>query len=266
MIIKDGIEIKLSPLHKISNYLIEGLSGLGLIAIFLGVWQIGSEFSGSFILPAPLDVLKRSFELITSSNSQIPITIYRTAISIVLAFIIGWVLGVIAGSFKTLAKIFKPLMDIFLAMPPIIWIVLALFWFELGDMSVIFTVFIAIFPLSFANSMLSVITLDNRLNEVCIAYRLNLIKRLKAYYIPHILPYLLNSLNIITAMGVKIAIMAELLGASDGVGAKIADARAYLDTTEVLAYVVIMIGIILLFNFLVIKPINIIFLPWIKES
>ena len=59
-------------------------------------------------------------------------------------------------------------------------------------------------------------------------------------------------------------IMAELLGASDGVGAKIADARSYLDTTEVLAYVVVMVGIILLFDLLVIKHLRIIFLPWQK--
>ncbi|ARR00008.1 MULTISPECIES: ABC transporter permease [Campylobacter] len=266
MITQDGNAIRLNAFHKISNYLIEGLSGLGIIALFLGVWHIGSKISGEFILPAPLNVLQRSLEIIASSDNQILLTIYRTTISIVFAFIIGWILGVIAGSFKTLARLFKPLMDIFLAIPPIIWIVISLFWFGIGSVSVIFSVFIAIFPLSFANSMLSVITLDDRLDEVCIAYKLNLFKRLKAYYLPHILPYLLNSLNIITAMGIKIMIMAELLGASDGVGAKIADARTYLDTTEVLAYVTIMIGFILLFNFLFIKPIKIIFLPWLKES
>lgn len=154
-------------------------------------------------------------------------------------------------------------MDICLGIPPIVWIVLALFWFGIGNISVIFSVFIAIFPLSFANAMLSVITLDKRLDEVCIVYRLSLYKRLKYFYIPHILPHLLNALSLVNAMGIKIMIMAELLGASDGVGAKIADARSYLDTTEVLAYVVIMVGIILLFDFLVIKPLKIIFLPWL---
>ena len=61
-------------------------------------------------------------------------------------------------------------------------------------------------------------------------------------------------------------IMSELLGAASGVGTKIADARSYLDTTEVLAYVVIMVGIVLFFDFLVIKPIRLVFLPWIKEN
>ena len=39
--------------------------------------------------------------------------------------------------------------------------------------------------------------------------------------------------------GVKVVIMAELLGANEGVGAQIADARAMLDTSTVMAYVLL---------------------------
>lgn len=229
---------------------------------FFGVWEIGAQLVGNFILPAPLNVLAHSFMLLSHKDSAIGIAIphiYSGYFSIY-SRCITWILS---GSFKTLSKLFKPLMGICLGIPPIVWIVLALFWFGIGNISVIFSVFIAIFPLSFANAMLSVITLDKRLDEVCIVYRLSLYKRLKYFYIPHILPHLLNALSLVNAMGIKIMIMAELLGASDGVGAKIADARSYLDTTEILAYVVIMVGIILLFDFLVIKPLKIIFLPWL---
>lgn len=264
MIVCDGVELRLNPIHKISNYFISGLNGLGVICIFFGIWEIGSYYVGNFILPSPIAVLKKCVYLFQDPNSEISITLYRSFVTIVLAFGIGTLCGILAGSFKTLARILKPLMDIFLGIPPIVWIVLALFWFGIGNVSVIFSVLVAIFPLSFANAMMSVLTLDKRLDEVCIAYSLNLFKRLKYYYLPHILPHLLASLNIITATGIKIMIMAELLGASSGVGAKIADARSYLETEEVLAYVVIMVGIILLFDFFVIKPIRLVFLPWLK--
>ena len=266
MITKNGAILRLNPLHKISNYLIEGLSGLGIIALIFGIWQVGSNLMGSFILPAPMDVLARSYELFVSSDSQISTTLWRVAVATTLAFIAGSTIGMLAGSFKTLAKLCRPLMDILLGIAPIIWIVLALFWFGLGDVSVVFSVFIAIFPLSFASAMLSIITLDSRLKEVCFVYRLGVLKRLKAFILPHILPHLLNSLSIVFAMGVKIMIMAELLGSSNGVGAMIANARAYLDTTQVLAYVVIMVGVILLFNFLIITPLRIIFLPWLDNE
>jgi hypothetical protein len=63
-------------------------------------------------------------------------------------------------------------------------------------------------------------------------------------------------------MGVKIVIMGELLGANDGMGAKIASARVMLDTTEVMAYVVLTIAIIMLFEYLVIEPLKITLMPW----
>ena len=50
-------------------------------------------------------------------------------------------------------------------------------------------------------------------------------------------------------MGVKVVIMAELLGANEGVGAKIADARAMLDTSTVMAYVLLVIVFVSLFEY-----------------
>ena len=64
------------------------------------------------------------------------------------------------------------------------------------------------------------------------------------------------------AMGVKVVIMAELLGASEGVGARIEDARAMLETSTVMAYVVLVIVFVSLFEYLITKPLEILFMPW----
>lgn len=63
-------------------------------------------------------------------------------------------------------------------------------------------------------------------------------------------------------MGVKVVIMAELLGANEGVGAQIADARAMLDTSTVMAYVLLVIVFVSLFEYLITKPLEILFMPW----
>ena len=63
-------------------------------------------------------------------------------------------------------------------------------------------------------------------------------------------------------MGVKVVIMAELLGANEGVGAKIADSRAMLDTSTVMAYVLLVIVFVSLFEYLITKPLEILFMPW----
>jgi len=46
------------------------------------------------------------------------------------------------------------------------------------------------------------------------------------------------------------------------VGAQIADARAMLDTSTVMAYVLLVIVFVSLFEYLITKPLEILFMPW----
>ena len=149
-----------------------------------------------------------------------------------------------------------------LSMPPIIWIVLAIFWFGFGNSSTIFTIIITVLPLTFASSMVGMMSVSEELKEMFDAYKLGICKKIRHLYVPHLTSHIISSLSVAVGMGVKIVIMGELLGANDGMGAKIASARVMLDTTEVMAYVVLTIAIIMLFEYLVIEPLKITLMPW----
>ena len=98
--------------------------------------------------------------------------------------------------------------------------------------------------------------------ELFDAYKLGLWKKIRYLYVPHLTGYVISSIGVAVAMGVKVVIMAELLGANEGVGAKIADARAMLDTSTVMAYVLLVIVFVSLFEYLITKPLEILFMPW----
>ena len=74
--------------------------------------------------------------------------------------------------------------------------------------------------------------------------------------------YVISSISVAVASGVRVVVMAELLGASDGIGAKIADARVMLDTVTVMAYVCLVILLVSMFEYLITKPLEIVFMPW----
>ncbi len=57
-------------------------------------------------------------------------------------------------------------------------------------------------------------------------------------------------------MAWKIVVMAELLSANDAIGASLAIARSHLDTPTALALVIIMIGSLLLIEYLILEPIK----------
>nr|MCR4942568.1 ABC transporter permease subunit [Campylobacter sp.] len=94
------------------------------------------------------------------------------------------------------------------------------------------------------------------------AYKLGLNKKIRYLYIPALTPFVLGALSMAFSLGVKVVVLAELLGANDGIGARIADARVMLDTTNVLAYVVLIIALIALLDYFIIKPLEILLMPW----
>ena len=263
MIIVDGVKAHRSAFWRIVDYLQGGFCGLGVICLAVALWQLGSQVFGEFLLPAPKAVFARAWEILANyEKNDIVISLIRALIGIGVSCAAGIALGLIAGSYRSFAAFLKPFVTILLSTPPIIWVVLALFWFSFGDASTIFTVIVTTLPLTFASSMIGMMSIDRRLEEFFDAYKLGVWAKIRHLYLPHLTSYIISSVSVAVGMGVKIVVMAELLGATDGVGSKIADARVLLDTTSVMGYVVLIIGLVMLFEYLIAEPIKILLMPW----
>ena len=263
MIKTDKIRKPQPVLFYIIDYLWSGFAGLSVAMMVVALWAWGSAVFGEFMLPAPSDVFQKALELLDHfQQNEIGISLWRSVVGITIALVAGLAAGLIAGSFKTAMALLKPVITILLAMPPIIWVVMALFWFGFGNPSVLFTIIILVAPLTFASAAMGMASVNKQHEELFDAYKLGLWKKIRYLYIPHLTGYVISSIGVAVAMGVKVVIMAELLGANEGVGAKIADARAMLDTSTVMAYVLLVIVFVSLFEYLITKPLEILFMPW----
>lgn len=259
----DKIRKKQASLFYIIDYLWGGFATLGVVFSFVALWQFGSLTLGHFLLPSPLTVFNKCLEMLANIKAnEIDITLWRSFVGISISLLVGISTGFIAGYFKTAMVVLKPLATILLSAPPIIWIVMALFWFGFGDASVFFTIIVIVTPFTFASSAVAIASINQQHQELFNAYQLGFRKKLRYLYIPHLTSYVLASISVAVATGIRIVVMAELLGASDGIGAKIADARIMLDTTTVLAFVILIILLVALFEFFLIKPLEILFMPW----
>lgn len=266
MIKIDGIAKHRHPIIRVFDYLYSGFLSIGVIFVLIGVWKFVSLNLNEFLLPSPEKAFKRAYYLILNfKENEIDVTFYRFFLGFFISSIIGITLGLIAGCFKTMRVFLRPIISILLSMPPIVWIVMALFWFGFGDVSTLFTTILVTTPLTFANTLLGVVSISKESAEVFKAYKLSFLKKLKFLYVPHLLPYILSSLSLAVAVAVKITIMAELLGSNSGIGAKIADARVMLDSVDTMAFVLIILLFSVFIKYLVIKPLSIILMPWQKE-
>ena len=90
---------------------------------------------------------------------------------------VGTFLGLLAGYFITASVMSRPIVTILVGIPPIAWIVLAMIWFGLGDMTVMFTVVIASFPIVFVGALQGSRTIEGDLKEMMESFHIGFFQK-----------------------------------------------------------------------------------------
>lgn len=229
-------------------------AGLG-IAVLVGVWQLGFMLGGPFVLPAPAETFITAWSFIRDGTVWQPAaaTTGHVLAGYAAGASAGLALGLIGGSVEALGTALQAISTIILGIPPIIWIVLALFWFGPHGLVPTFTVAIGIAPLVFAAALMGMRASHPELEELADAFRAPLKQRFLEIRLPQLSVALAPALTSALGFAWKMALMAEVLDASSGLGGQIALARANLDLPETMAWVVIALALLLLTDFLLAK-------------
>lgn len=245
-------------LRNFPAYLWSGWGALASIFLFTALWEIGHQLYGDLILPSPKQTFITLWQMLNNEViwQDIRITINRAVLGFLLSVGLGSLLGLLAGLFVTASIMSRPLITILMGMPPIAWIVLAMIWFGLSDETVIFTVVVASFPIVFVGALQGTRTLEGDLKQMSDSFNVPLWMKISDVYFPHIISYLFPAWISALGMSWKIVVMAELLSTPDGIGARLAIARSHLDTSAALALVTILIGSLLIIEYLLMEPIK----------
>ncbi|PIE03887.1 MAG: ABC transporter permease [Acidobacteria bacterium] len=238
------------------SYLWSGWGAISSIFVFIACWEWGSQVYGELVLPAPMKTFTILVELLQTPSvlEQILLTTQRAITGFLISMAAGSVLGLLAGLFLTASMMSRPLVTIFMGMPPIAWIVLAMIWFGMSDSTVVFTVVVSSFPIVFAGAIQGTRTLEGDLKEMCDSFHLPVHMKFTQLYAPHIFSYIFPTWVSALGMSWKIVVMAELLASNDGVGAMLATARAHLDTPTAIALVVVMVGSLMAIEYIILEP------------
>ncbi|RXK00653.1 ABC transporter permease [Arcobacter sp. CECT 8989] len=248
----------LKILKDFPKYIWSGWGSIASIFLFFSLWDLGNQIYGNLVLPSPKETILTLVSIVTNNETitNIVITIKRAFFGFFISLIFGSLLGLLAGLFVTASMMSRPIVTILVGMPPIAWIVLAMIWFGMSDMTVVFTVVVASFPIIFVGALQGTRTLEGNLKEMADSFNLSFKMKMFDLYFPHIFSYVFPAWISALGMSWKIVVMAELLSSNEGIGASLAIARSQLDTPTALALVLIMIGSLLLIEYLILEPIK----------
>jgi NitT/TauT family transport system permease protein len=258
------IAVALDRLGASLRFLWGGWIGVAALALLAACWQVGHERYGDFILPAPLATLATMGSILSEpKHLRIALdTSLRALQGFGIAAIAGGALGLIAGYSAASMRLFRPMLTVILGVPPIAWIVLAMIWFGSTNGTIATTVVIATLPLVFVGVAEGVAARDRGLDDMAKAFGATAFQRLTSVGLRHVATHLFPALAVALGSAFKVAVMAELLSNTGGVGGALARSRSNLDVGEALAWVLIAVGALFVVEYGVLYPIRASFERW----
>ncbi len=248
----------MTRLGRLGLFLWSGWAGLAGLCLLAALWQMGHEAYGSFILPAPVETLAAAGGILAGGHfaEAAGATALRALAGFLLAASVGSLLGIAAGYSMATIRALRPVMTVLLGVPPIAWIVLALIWFGSSGGTVVVTVAIAAAPMVFGAAVEGIATRDRGLDDMARLFGASTAQRMRTIALRHLVAHLFPALAVALGTAIKVAVMAELLTSTGGIGGALAAARAQLDVARAMAWVLLAVGLLLLLEYGLLHPVR----------
>ena len=239
--------------------------GIAFFVLFFAVWAVATlgGFVQKTFLADPITMVKSGYTLLTEMGfaGDIGMTVWRVLGGFAIAAALALPLGVLMGAYKPIEAFFEPFVSFARYLPASAFIPLLILWAGIGEAQKLAVIFIgSFFQLVL---MLAVAVGNARRDLVEAAYTLgstdaSLVRRV---LIPGAAPEIAEILRMVLGWAWTYVIVAELIGASSGIGHMITDSQALLATDQII-FGIIVIGLIGLVSDMAFKALNRRLFPW----
>ena len=254
----------LTPLVPVSRAAKVAL-GIAFFILFFAAWAAATlgGFVNRTFLADPFTMLRSGWELLVVHGFYVDIgvTIWRVGGGFVLAAVVGVPLGIVMGAYKPIEAFFEPFISFSRYLPASGFIPLLILWAGIGEAQKLMVIFIGCFFQIVL--MVAVSVGSTRRDLVEAAYTLGarsggIVRRV---LLPSSAPDIAESLRLVLGWAWTYVIVAELIGASSGIGHMITDSQALLDTGQII-FGIVVIGVVGLVSDTLFKALNHRLFPW----
>jgi len=241
--------------------------GISFFVLFFAVWAavtFGGLVSKTF-LADPVTMVKSGYDLMVNQgfSKDIGMTVWRVFGGFAIAAFLAVPLGVAMGAYKPVEAFFEPFISFARYLPASAFIPLLILWAGIGEAQKLSLIFIGSF---FQLVLMIAVSVGNtRRDLVEAAYTLGAGDRgiVTRVLLPSSAPEIAETLRMVLGWAWTYVIVAELIGASSGIGHMITDSQALLATDQII-FGIIVIGLIGLCTDFAFKAFNRMLFPWAR--
>ena len=193
--------------------------------LFVVVWQISVPLLPTLLVPTPAEVAEFMWDEIRG-DTLAPQTVYqafgtslqRLLGGLAIAFAIGTPLGLLMGLSKKATWFLHDFVVVGLAMPSLVWALIAAMWFGFGTTAPVITVVLAAWTFVAINVAEGVRNVPKDLIDMGKAYGVTRLAGIRHVIFPSLMPFFFAAARYGLANAWKGLVLAELFASTNGAG------------------------------------------------
>lgn len=220
------------------------------MAFLAGLWQLSSIFLSPVATPSLAEIGQAMWAIVSDWDqaNNLVTTGWRILLGLAFAFVIGAIPGVIMGLSKGARTYMRPVLYFIQGIPALSWVVFAVLWFTDAEVRIAFILVMVTFPNFTLFIEAAVRGVPQELRELGQAFRASRRDQLRHVILPSITPAIISAWAVNLGNAVRAVVVAELVGATIGVGNRLLLAQSVFNMADAMAWTLLLVLMLLLFQ------------------
>jgi NitT/TauT family transport system permease protein len=213
-----------------------------LIAGFLVVWGVASLFASEYDVPSIPSVVAQLGQILSSGETlrSLVTTLLRVGFGLISAFAAGMALGLLMGAKPRVAAYLLPPIRFVQGIPSLSWVIIAVIWFASVELRVWFVMVLVTLPGFALQAYDSYRAIPAELRDMARSFRPGRWALFREITLPAITPGVFTAWKVNLGLGIRMVLIAELVGATIGVGAELLSAQQLFDMAAVVSWTLLL--------------------------
>jgi NitT/TauT family transport system permease protein len=238
------------------------------LVVIVAAWQLLSIGRPAYLLPPPLSVLGRFWDLVVVDRElwgALGLSLSALLIGGGLSFVVGVPIGIVMGANRTLEQAVEPYVNALYVAPVSALTPLFVYWFGIGLEPRVATVFTFCAPIIVLTCYRGARETPRTLAEVARVYGARPAQVFRSVVIPHAVPYIVTAVRLGLGRAIKGTVLAELVISATGLGALLEGFSHVFDTASLMATLIFLLLLGVLLQVLV-ERIEVAVAPWRRRA
>lgn len=211
-------------------------------------WQVAAAVFPPYLFPSLVDVAIRCGQILVSWSQFVDVlsTVARIMAGLAGAFVIGSIFALLMVRSPAVDNFLSPILTFFQGIPALSWVVFAIIWFHGTEFRIFFIMVVTTLPAFTFQVVGALRAMSKDLFEMVLAFRPTRLKMFQAMILPSVLPEILTAWKVNLGNASRVVVVAELVGATGGVGYQLLQQQQIFDMAGALAWTLQLVFFVLI--------------------